>query len=167
MTVRSGCSTVLQIELAGTEFDVLVDFDVENYSSEDPETGGGDSAEVTITGVRFTDDNGVTWGDRDITEVLKGLRDLEIRTLTRYPRIDYLGCAITLFKTPIIEARYGEGFSVHHSFKRWDGHVYSPWISFNKRRSVYDRLYNDLIEYVHENERDWISSDEADWDMYD
>lgn len=166
MTVRSGCSTVLQIELAGTEFDVLVDFDVENYSSEDPETGGGDSAEVTITGVRFTDDNGVTWGDRDITEVLKGIRDLKIETFTRYPRITYLGCAITLYKTPITETRYGNGFCVHGGVRMYNG-FHPAWITFNEGRTMYDRLYNDLIEYVHENERDWIWSDEAAWDMCD
>lgn len=48
----------------------------------------------------------------------------------------------------------------------WNG-FYPAWITFNERRTVYDRLYSDLIEYVHSNERDWISSDEADWDMYD
>lgn len=101
MTVRSGCSTVLQIELAGTEFDVLVDFDVENYSSEDPETGGGESADVSITGIRYADENGEATSDRDIAEVLKGLRDLQVRTFTRYPRITYLGVRSRCIRHPL------------------------------------------------------------------
>lgn len=163
MTVRSGCSTVLQIELAGVATDVLVNFDVEDYSSEDPETGGGSPAEVSILSVHYSDDNGEPTSDRDIAEVLKGLRDLEVRTFTRYPRIDYLGRTITLYGTPITEPRYGEGFNVHYSFRNWRGERSGPWISFNERRTVYDRLYADLVDYVHSNEHDWIESDEFDF----
>lgn len=148
------------IEIGGAEFDIVVEFDIESFSTPDDwSTGGGSNAEITIQSVYYCDDyekNGSK--ARDILPVLETLRDLRLEYTTRrwYPASGLPQ------HEPYKALSYGFGFDVRHGYFSqvargdWRGYV-APEVKFNQGRTLLDAVESITLDYVHEHESDFHS----------
>lgn len=134
------------VEICGTEFDVVVEFDITSYGSADSWEEPGDPPEIEVTAVYYLDDKGDP-EDRDISGLLSELKDQELRL--------HWG-----------QLAYGFGFKIYHGGTfgdplrpetRWRS---PPSITFNEGRSILESLEAEIYENFH----DYESCDEPeDW----
>lgn len=153
MTASADHTLVVTIEICGIPKEVEACFDIEAFSTPDDwETGGGSGVEIHLKSVWYVGDGTA----REITDMLRGMRDLEFRTQIWYPHrtVELLptGMKVTLGK-PERKLCYGYGFSIG---RRWEGDKLVPYVVFNQGRTLFDAVEMEVINHVSENERDYI-----------
>jgi hypothetical protein len=153
MSASADHTLIVTIEICGIPTEVEACFDIEAFSTPDDwETGGGSGVEIDLKSVWYSGDGTC----REITDVLRGMRDLELRYSTYYPnRVQELlptGLKVTLGK-PARQLAYGYGFSIG---RRWEGDKLVPDVVFNQGRTLFDAVEMEVINHVGENERDYI-----------
>lgn len=150
MTASADHTLVVTIEICGIPTEVEACFDIDAFSTPDDwETGGGSGVEIHLKSVYYEGDGTC----REITDMLRGMRDLELKTTRRYPNAGMVDGKWSLGEC-VLDRAHGYGFTLG---RRWEGKTLVPDLVFNQGRTLFDTVEMEVINHVSENESDYIA----------